>query len=453
MQKFITNMESRIEAIDFNPVGKLSSLLRLMFTLALFAALSFAFAPSVNASDPPPHPPAADAHEAPAEHGEESGEVEEAEEEIDRIVVIEPKKYVDPKMAADEILKDLELGRSYWKGGDYGFAEKYFAAALGVPGDYPAKEQVLFEMGELYQEAGFYPKAASAYERLAQEYPDSRRLPGVFMELGHLYREMGGLELAISKYYMVLNSALNGSIDQIDKNRMLSLKAKLEIAETHSEGLEYEESLRLYELLFRLDLEPVERKRVHYRICHLLYQLGEYQMTVSNLKLFLERYEESPHGPEMRYLLAKSYEKLDRKPEALREVVQILQRQSSPDTAIENDANYWKQRMGNELANEFYQKGDYRSALAIYQSLAKYSAAPEWRWPAVHQIGLCFERLGLPEKSIMAYQEILSPEEGTVGEDQLSPGMKNLRDMAKWRLEHLNWEDDLVGRLSVLSVQ
>ncbi|MEC7906651.1 MAG: tetratricopeptide repeat protein [Verrucomicrobiota bacterium] len=390
---------------------------------------------------------AADETEMPSELEAEDGW---EKKEPNRILVIEPKKTIDPAVAAREIRKHLELGSSLWKGGDHDMAERYFAAALGVPIDSPEKENVLFEMANLFKEDGMLPKAAVVLERLTEEFGESRRLPSVYMELGHLYRAMGGLEIAISNYYMVLNSSLDISIDQLERARDLSLNAKLEIAETHSELLEYEESYRHYELLSKLDLKPIERMRVDYRMCHLLYQLGRYQYAVPRLKQFLDHYRMSAHSPEIRYLLAKSYEKLSRKPEALKEVVQILQRQSSPDTALDGEADYWRQRTGNELANEFYEKRDYRSALTIYQSLAKYSPAPEWRWPAIHQIGLCFERLGLPEKAILAYQEILDPEGLEITEESLSPGLQSLRQMAKWRLEHLSWEDDLLARLNVL---
>lgn len=385
-------------------------------------------------------------------HGDEAA-VEGQEETDEVFLVLEPKKQVNPEEAAVDVLNYLNLGRSLWEGGDFVMAEKYFAAALGVPVEVPEKEQVLFEMAELYRKEKLLPKAAAIYERLIEEFKESRRLPTVYMELGDLYREMGGLQVAISKYYMVLNSSLNISIDQVEKARELSLRAKLEIAETHAELLEYSESYRHYELLSKLELKPVDRMRVHYRMCNLLYELGRYQPAVNKLKEFLDTYKMSAHTPEIRYLLAKSYEKLNRKPEALREVVHILQRQSSPDTAHEGTADYWRQRTGNELANEFYQKRDYRSALTIYQSLAKYNSSPEWRWPAIHQIGLCFERLGLPDKAIMAYEEILSPEGGQEEEESLSSGMKTLREMAKWRLEHLNWEGDLVARLKVLGPQ
>ena len=391
---------------------------------------------------------AADEAETPPLEGQ--GEAKEDKKKDDRILIIEPRKTIDPAIAAREIRKYSELGSSLWKGGDYDMAEKYFAAALGVPIESPEKENVLFEMAALYKEEGMLPKASAVLERLTEEFGESRRLPGVYMELGHLYRAMGGLEIAISNYYMVLNSSLNISIDQVESARDLSLKAKLEIAETHSELLEYDESYRHYELLSKLDLKPIDRMRVDYRMCHLLYQLDRYQQAVSRLKQFLDHYRLSAHSPEIRYLLAKSYEKLNRKPEALKEVVQILQRQSSPDTALDGEADYWRQRTGNELANEFYEKRDYRSALTIYQSLAKYNPAPEWRWPAIHQIGLCFERLGLPDKAILAYEEILDPEGLEIAEDALSQSLQSLRQMAKWRLEHLKWEDDLWARLNVL---
>ncbi|OUW17186.1 MAG: hypothetical protein CBD18_05395 [Opitutales bacterium TMED158] len=416
-----------------------------LLSFALFGALSFDLSNALLFGAPP----AADATEEIEESGDAEGEP--APPKPERIVILEPKKLVDPEVVAAETEKYLELGESFWDGGDIALAEQYFAAALGLPGRSPEKENVLWRMGQLYRDAGKYPNAIAILERLAEEYPNSRRLPLVFMELGGVYRKMGGMELAIAQYLESLNAMLNVSIDQVEKYRPLSRQVKLEIAKTHAELLDYEEAYRQYELLSRLELEPVELMRVRYRMCNLLYEMGDYHQAVPQLKDFLEAYEFSPHSPEMRYLLAKSYEQLNRKPDALREVVLILQRQSSPDTALEGDADYWKQRMGNELANEFYKQGDYRSALTIYQSLAKYNAEPVWRWPAIHQIGLCFERLGLPEKAIMAYEEILNLEDGAL--ESLSPGLESMREMAKWRLEHLKWEDDLGARLAVLGAR
>ncbi|MBK1878238.1 tetratricopeptide repeat protein [Pelagicoccus mobilis] len=389
---------------------------------------------------------------APAE-GEEEVTEEVEDPFADRIVIVQPKKELDPELASEQVMRYYDAAVNEWSGGDFEFAERYFAAALGVPTDVPEKEVVLNKMGELYAAAGMFPKSAAIYERLATEFPESRRLPEAYLELGNIYRKMGAQELAISRYYKVLNSSLHVSFDQLEKYKQVSRNAQLAIAETHKEREEYQESYRLYQALFRLELKPVERLRVHYRMCYLLYELSNYQQAVSQLKLFLDEYPESPHNPELRYLLAKSYEKLNRKPEALREVVNILQAQSNPLTGYAEDADYWKQRTGNELANEFYENGDFRSALKIYQSLARYSASPSWRWPAIHQIGLCFERLGLPEKAKLAYQEILNPEDGPIDVASLGEGMRSLRQMAQWRLEHLNWEDDLVARLQLLKAQ
>ncbi|MBC2606922.1 tetratricopeptide repeat protein [Pelagicoccus albus] len=384
--------------------------------------------------------------DAAKDHGEEGAHP-------DRIVIVQPKKELDPELASEQVMQYYDAAIIEWKGGDIEFAESYFAAALGVPVEVPEKETVLSKMAELYEESGMFPKSAAIYERLATEFPDSRRLPEVYMELGDIYRKMGAQELAISRYYKVLNSSLNVSFDQLEKYRQVSLKAKLAIAETHKEREEYQESYRLYEALFRLELKPVQRLKVHYRMCYLLYELANYQRAVSQLKLFLEEYPESPHNPELRYLLANSYERLNRKPEALREVVSILQAQSTTAGEYSEDAAYWKRRTGNELANEFYENGDFRSALTIYQALARYSDDPSWRWPAIHQIGLCFERLGLPEKAKLAYEEIIEPESGEVVVSDMSENLRSLHQMAKWRLEHLNWEDDLVARLQLLKAQ
>ncbi len=425
------------------------------FALTFFLGNPLFASSSGHSAPAPAHGSPAPAHgEAAPAHGEGAdGEKEKPTFDPNRIVIVEPKRELDPELASEQVMRYYQAAITEWKGGEVDFAERYFAAALGVPTDVPEKELVLSKMGELYRETGIFPKAAAIFERLATEFPDSRRLPEVYMELGDIYREMGAQELAISRYYKVLNSSLNVSYDQLEKYRQVSLNAKLAIAETHKEREEYQESYRLYEALFRLELKPVERLRVHYRMCYLLYELGNYQRAVSQLKHFLDEYPESPHNPELRYLLAKSYEKLNRKPEALREVVHILQAQSNMEEGYQGDTDYWKRRTGNELANEFYQNGDFRSALTIYQALARYSPAPAWRWPAIHQIGLCFERLGLPEKAKLAYEEIIEPESGQIADANLGENLRSLREMAEWRLEHLNWEDDLVGRLQLLKAQ
>jgi len=418
---------------------------------ALFAAAALLFAFGAPVAGAPANEGAKDAPSAePAE--EEAGEGEEANP--DRLVIVEPVKKPDPEVAAEQVKQYLRAGKAQWKGGDYAFAESYFAAALGVPAEVPEKETVLRDMAGLYQEAGMFPKAAAVLERLAREFPDSPRLPEVYMELAGIYRKMGARELAIAKYYAVMNASINVSFDQIDKYRQLSLQAKLAIADTHADRGEHQEAYRLYQALIRAQLPPSERMRAHYRMCYLLYNLGNYEQGIAQMQRFLEAYPQSPHEPEIRYLLATSYKRLNRKPEALREVVNILQRQSSPDTAVRETAGEWKRRTGNELAAEFYDQGDFRSALAIYQALAGYSAKPDWRWPAVYQIGLCFERLGLLERARQAYEQILAwkTEEATAAEE-LGASLQALSQMAQWRLDHLDWESDLLARLNTLNAE
>ena len=408
-------------------------------------------------------PPAADSHggghgEAPAAahgggHGAAQDEGESFKLKPGTIVIVEPRKFLDPELASEQVERYLESAEAEWRGRNFEMAERYYAAALGIPADVPEKEAVLMSMGKNYEKAGLVAKAIAVYERVVVEFPESRRKANVYMDLGDLYRDMGAPELAISTYHHVLNASLNVDLDQLESVKVLSDRAKMAIAATHEEKEEYSEAYHQYEAISHLELRPRDLMQVRYRMCYLLYKLGNYQLAVSKLKLFLEDYSESAHVSELRYLLAKSYEHLGRKPEALREVVGILQAQANPNLEYPEDADYWKQRTGNELANEFYESGDYRSALTIYQALASYSSAPAWRWPAIHQIGLCFERLGLPDRAKMAYEEILNPGGGGVEEQALNDSLVSLRTMAQWRLEHLNWEDDLMQRLHHLKTR
>ena len=140
---------------------------------------------------------------------------------------------------------------------------------------------------------------------------------------------------------------------------------------------------------------------------------------------------------ETSYYLASSLKKLGRGREAFEVVVDLLRSQLSNDPDDLAQSAYWKRRAGNELANEFYQQGEYLSALSIYQSLARISDDPEWRWPAVYQIGLCFEHLELPERALEAYQAML--EGMPVSDADLVEVKVSLRDLARWRLDHVKW--------------
>ena len=100
---------------------------------------------------------------------------------------------------------------------------------------------------------------------------------------------------------------------------------------------------------------------------------------------------------------------------------------------------YWRQKTGNQIANQLYQEGDYVNALQIYTSLATFSKAPDWQLPALYQVGLVYERLNQPQKALETYEQILHRPAGT-STNNYSPGLMALLDMARWRKGFVGWE-------------
>jgi tetratricopeptide (TPR) repeat protein len=147
-------------------------------------------------------------------------------------------------------------------------------------------------------------------------------------------------------------------------------------------------------------------------------------------------------------------QQLGRSEEAVQEVVAVLQsQQNADDFEKAQKVAYWQRRTGNELANKLYERGDFMGALAVYQALARASETPAWRWPAVYQVGLCFERLNHPERAVEAYKLILAPESAPPGDTKLSESLESVRSMAEWRLAHLDWVEDYGKRLQILMAE
>ena len=126
--------------------------------------------------------------------------------------------------------------------------------------------------------------------------------------------------------------------------------------------------------------------------------------------------------------------------EALTETLTLLRSAQASAEADRESWTYWQRRTGNQLANDFYEQGDFTAALTIYQTLAELRSDPGWRWPALYQIGLCYERLRQAERAAAAYRDILaeSAAAAKVG-TATTPSDAEVQRMAEWRLGQINW--------------
>ncbi len=71
--------------------------------------------------------------------------------------------------------------------------------------------------------------------------------------------------------------------------------------------------------------------------------------------------------------------------------------------------------------------------------MAPLNKDPEWQWPIIYQIGLCFERLRMLPKTHEAYRLLVDEEEWENSQYDLNENLLSIKEMAVWRLGHIDW--------------
>jgi tetratricopeptide (TPR) repeat protein len=184
----------------------------------------------------------------------------------------------------------------------------------------------------------------------------------------------------------------------------------------------------------------LDRPQMQFRLVRSLTIIGRNDEAASQAQDFISRYPDADETPEVRYYLAQAFKALGRDDEALQEVLLCLQQQK--DRAGNDPAvwTYWQQRVGNEIGNQLYHKGDYVHALEIYVDLAQLDSSATWQVPVYYQMGLTYEKLAQPQRAADAYKQILA-REAEVGTNA-TPGMQAIFDMARWRVNFVKWQQN-----------
>ena len=330
-------------------------------------------------------------------------------------------------------------------------AEHFLQLIVDLPAAEADKKAPYLSMAAAYQEKHIFSKAITVYEKMLQVFPQDADVPETLLKLGFLYRETGARQLAISRFYSVLNSALKVDGRGFEDYKALARKAQWEIAETYYQSGDYEQARKFCRLQLRLDLTPAEKAKVSFRLTHCAYLLGDMPGTIAAAQSFLKDFPNDSQAPECRYLLATSLRAQRRAPEAFDTVIDLLRAEKSKSSEAPERWRFWQKKTGNEFANEYYQHGDFMNALTIYQSMAKLSDDPDWQWPVIYQMGLCFERLRLPPRAAEAYKYLIDESKKPGREpEKLSETVRGLPEMAKWRGEQLVWRVDTDNRLEHL---
>jgi TolA-binding protein len=350
----------------------------------------------------------------------------------------------------------LALGASLTDRQDYAAAEIAYRQILGTR-IFSSNDQTdaLLGLARCYRHAGNLTKAAAIFEKFLKQFPEDGRVPDAMLDLGRTLRAMGATKLALSSFYDVINSTLKLPTEGFDHYQVLAKTAQFEIAETHFESGDYEEAAKFFARLRLLDLAPGDRARAHFKSACALQLSGDLAGAVTMLHSFLDQWPQDEHVPEARYLLATTLRQLDHPEEALAVTLELLHNQQK--SGDPRRWAYWQRRTGNQLANDFFQRGDTVNALAIYEGLAGLSAEPAWHLPIVYQTALCQERLRQVDRAQAAYQSVIDGVTAiAAGKTENgapvvpSAELTDLSRMAAWRLAHMEWTDQNQRKLTAL---
>jgi len=300
------------------------------------------------------------------------------------------------------------------------------------------KGDAMFELALNAHDDGDTVRAQQIYAQFISRFPDDPRVPEVYLRQGQLFRQMGLNSLALTKFYSVMTTALALKNDRLDYYQKLVLDAQMEIAETHYQSGQFAEAADFFSRLLKQNNPSLNREEIQFRLIRSLQSAGNYNETAAQAHDFLERFPDSPNQPEVRFCLALALKQLGQKNESLQQVLALLREEKTQAKDHPDVWAYWQQRTGNEIANQLYCDGDYPKALDIYLSLNQLDHACTWQFPVTYQIGMTYERLLQPQMAMQSYSNILS-REAELGTNA-SPGLKAIVDMARWRINFIQWQ-------------
>ena len=330
-------------------------------------------------------------------------------------------------------------------------------------------------------------------------------IPETHIRTGKIYRELGAHRMAFNKFYDAINATLtlpeNPAFELADRKKggnfesrmdAESNQAMFEIAETFMDSEDYDNAIKFFDRLLRLeqmidsDRSVVRFKKglAHYRRASENLKKEERMLRLppeerndreinfdqtpradfakvkESLRGYGTLYPESPYVPEAHYLLALTYEQLNQDEQSVAELLKLLKeadfnpqlitsreqsrtlrdRDQLALSKLKSIWNFWKKKTGNYLANKFFEDSEYFNAYRIYTALRDVDRSPSWQIPILYQIALCEEKLG---NYVQAMETYTSIEEYINSEEDAREGMVNneylkfVYGMVKWRRDQL----------------
>lgn len=296
----------------------------------------------------------------------------------------------------------------------------------------------LLELALIAQDENQPAKALQIFAQYLARWPDDPSAPEILLREGLLHRQIGLNQMALTKFYAVMSTALVLKSDQFDYYRRLVIQAQTEIAETYYLQGKHQDAVEFLARLLKADHPALNKSQVHFKLIRSLDRLGRHDDVVAQGQMFLERYTDAPELPEVRFHIAASHKALGHNNESLQQVLRLLHEQQLIAKSQPQVWAYWQQRAGNEIANQFYREGNFAEALTVYEQLSQLDTNAHWQVPVWYQMGISYERLEQPAKATQIYDDILGREKEAT--TNAAPHLKTVFEMARWRKDLLRWQ-------------
>ncbi len=297
-----------------------------------------------------------------------------------------------------------------------------------------------------YNAAGESIKAVATYEHLMKKFEAGMHTPIAHIEAGRVLRDLGSSKLALARFYSVIHTTLKLADTDGKQYRELVRQAQFEIAETHLLNGDYDEAVKFFRRFDLLDARESDLAWARLRTAHALDLSGDKIAAAKVLRNFIAKHPDNDQTPEAYFRLAQLLDELNQHNESLRVTLTLLQQVKSDDEENQENWRHWQQRTGNQLAHAFFERGEYGSALILYQALAHLNDSVAWLVPLLYQEGLCHERLMQFEFARDSYAIIAK-----LTEDATENELLEIRRMADWRTRQLDWWSHTQTELNALN--
>jgi tetratricopeptide (TPR) repeat protein len=351
-----------------------------------------------------------------------------------------------------EIKAFCDKARDAIKRGEEEVARGLLESLVAVDLPHAEKKVALTEVAAVYEEKGDLTKAIAILEKLTTILDGDTEVPVWLLKLAQLYREAGAYQMAISRYYGVIQLAMKVGSSDFQRFQAISRQAQREIANTYFIKGDFDQAQKFYNMALRSDLPKDERAVALFRAAHCTFMRNDMNGAINGMERFLKDFSRHASAAEARYMLATAYKIEGRPQDAYDAVIDLLR--DAKGKAEENPKAwaFWQKKAGNEFANDYYQRGEFVNSVTIYQALAAIEESPEWRWPVVYQMGLCFERLRIEPRAAECYKYIV--EENKKPEfrwRKMPQSVANLVQMAAWRIDQLDWDSRFRSKLRAVA--